>query len=169
MQVSDHTMVPQRRLGASGPVVPVLALGSWNTWDRMDGAEAAAVFARAVAAGAGFFDVAHYDFGPHRENARTDISWGEVRRASGVPRAGLDRHDMVVVGDCMVRPDVPAIVEGVNALIRDGLFVHWGINNWHIDDARAAIAHARAGGLVPPVFAQLRYGIARRSMAEGPG
>jgi aryl-alcohol dehydrogenase-like predicted oxidoreductase len=43
----------------------------------------------------------------------------------------------------------------------------WGVNNWRFTDVRAAIDVARRRGLVPPSFAQLKYGLARRSMAEG--
>lgn len=191
-------LVPRRSLIPGGPAVPVLGLGSWNTWDRMTDAAAAAVLDLAMQAGAGFFDVAHYDFGPHRENARTDLIWADLIRAAAVRRqditvcgklwlwdfpalnfqrqvdtalgrAGLDRYDLMVVGDCMVRPDVPAIVDGVNDLIRQGLTAGWGINNWHVEDARAALDHAERTGQVGPGFAQLKYGIARRAMAEGPG
>lgn len=191
-------IVPRRRLGPQGPEVPVLGLGSWNTWDRMPEHAAAEVLDLALRAGASLFDVAHYDFGPHKENARTDLIWADLVRAASVQReaitvcgklwlweypalnfqrqidtalgrAGLDRYDLLVVGDCMVRPDVAAIVDGVNALIRQGLVAGWGVNNWHIDDTRAALEHAARTGQVGPGFAQLKYGIARRAMAEGPG
>lgn len=191
-------IVARRRLVPQGPEVPVLGLGSWNTWDRMSDTDAAEVLDLALRSGAGFFDVAHYDFGPHKENARTDLIWADLIRAAAVRReaitvcgklwlwdypalsfqrqidtalrrAGLERYDLLVVGDCMVRPDVAAIVDGVNDLIRQGMVAGWGINNWHVDDTRAALDHAAQSGQVGPGFAQLKYGIARRAMAEGPG
>ncbi|MBS1698577.1 MAG: aldo/keto reductase [Actinobacteria bacterium] len=185
---------PRRSLGEL--VVPPLALGSWNTWDRMDPDAAVAMIRRAVELDAGFFDVAYYNMGPHAENSRTDILFGEALRASGVARseivlcgklwlwdwpnqsfraqlveslerAGLDRFDTLVVGDYMAEPDVPRLVADVNALIDEGLVGGWGINNWRIGHTRAALEEAAARGLQGPSFAQLKYGIARRAMAEG--
>lgn len=187
---------PPRPLQAGGAPVPPLALGSWNTWDRMTSDEAVAVIRRAVERDAGFFDVAYYNMGPHAENSRTDILFGEALRASGVARAdivlcgklwlwdwpnqgfraqllesleraGLDRFDTLVVGDYLDAPDMPRLVADVNALIAEGLVDSWGINNWRIAQTQEALAEAEAQGVAGPVFAQLKYGIARRFMAEG--
>lgn len=176
--------------------VPPLALGSWNTWDRMSRDDAVALIRRAVELEAGFFDVAYYNMGPHAENSKTDILFGEALRESGVgrseivlcgklwlwdwpnqsfqpqlmeslERAGLDRFDTLVVGDYMDAPDIPQLIQDVNALIDEGLVDSWGINNWRIAHTREALAEASAQGLVGPSFAQLKYGIARRAMAEG--
>jgi len=184
----------RRTLG--GLAIPPLALGSWNTWDRMHPDDAVAMIRRAVELDAGFFDVAYYNMGPHAENSRTDILFGQALRASGVARdeivlcgklwlwdwpnqsfraqfveslerAGLDRFDTLVVGDYLDEPDVARIVAEVNELIADGLVGGWGINNWRIGHTRAAREAAAADGLVAPSFAQLKYGIARRAMAEG--
>lgn len=186
----------RRPLGPGGPLVPPLGLGSWNTWDRMTPDEAVGMIRRAVDADAGFFDVAYYNMGPHAENSKTDIRFGEALRAGGVDRgdvflcgklwlwgwpnqgfrgqleesiarAGIDRFDAVVVGDYMAAPDTDRLVADVNELIADGLFDTWGINNWVIDDTNRAMDAAAATGAVPPTFAQLKYGIARRAMAEG--
>ncbi|WP_314147399.1 aldo/keto reductase [uncultured Leifsonia sp.] len=188
--------VPTRTLGPGGPEVPVFALGSWNTWDRMTPDDAVALVHRAAEAGAAFFDVAHYDMGPHAENARTDILFGEAVRAAGLrredyllcgklwlweyparsfadqlavslDRIGVESADLVVVGDYLGEVDVPRIVTDVAAEIEKGRFAGWGVNNWLIDDVRAAIAFAQAEGLTPPTFAQLKYGLVRRTMAEG--
>ncbi|MDQ4214569.1 aldo/keto reductase [Microbacterium sp. ASV81] len=185
---------PRRNLG--GLAVPPLALGSWNTWDRMDPADAVTMIRRAVELDAGFFDVAYYNMGPHAENARTDILFGTALRESGVARddvvlcgklwlwdwpnqgfraqladslerAGLERFDTLVVGDYLDEPDIPRVVADVNELIDEGLVGGWGINNWRIGHTRAALDSAASMGLVGPTFAQLKYGIARRSMAEG--
>lgn len=193
MPESTH---PRRPLQTGGAPVPPLALGSWNTWDRMAPEEAVALIRRAVELDAGFFDVAYYNMGPHAENSTTDILFGQALRASGVDRddivlcgklwlwdwpnqgfraqlveslerAGLDRFDTLVVGDYLDAPDLPRLVADVNALIDEGLVGSWGINNWRIADTRAALAEARTRGLAGPAFAQLKYGIARRSMAEG--
>lgn len=193
MTVPTHPRLP---LHEGGAVVPPLALGSWNTWDRMPRDAAVTLIRRAVELDAGFFDVAYYNMGPHAENSRTDILFGEAFRASGVDRsdvvlcgklwlwdwpnqgfraqllesldrAGLDRFDTLVVGDYLDAPDIPRLVADVNELIDEGLVETWGINNWRIEHTRDALGEAASQGLAGPVFAQLKYGIARRAMAEG--
>src|SRR5699024_10645494 len=188
--------LPRRKLGQDGPDVPVLAFGSWNTWDRMERQDALAVLEAAVAAGANFFDVAHYNMGPHAENARTDIIFGELVRELGLrreqwqmcgklwlwdyphtsfrqqmetslERIGVEKAEMVVVGDYLEPVDIRQVVTDVAEQIEAGHFDHWGVNNWHIDDLRTALDFAATEGLTPPCFAQLKYGPARRSMAEG--
>lgn len=188
--------VPTRRLGARGPEVPVFALGSWNTWDRMDPDDAVALLRRAAEVGAAFFDVAHYNMGPHAENARTDILFGQAVRAAGLrredyllcgklwlwdyprigfadqarvalDRIGVERADLVVVGDYFADVDIRQIVRDVNEQIAAGRFGAWGVNNWPHRDVELALSFAAAEGLVPPVFAQLKYSIVRRTMAEG--
>ncbi|MFC6354706.1 aldo/keto reductase [Luethyella okanaganae] len=194
--MSTAGSVPTRRLGPDGPEVPVFALGSWNTWDRMGFDDSVALIRRAVELGAAFFDVAHYDMGPHAENARTDLIFGEAVRAAGLAREdyllcgklwlweypatgfeqqlvtsldriGIEKADMVVVGDYMSPIDARAIVIDVAAQIAAGRFDTWGVNNWAIADLRVALEFAEAEGLTAPSFAQLKYGLVRRSMAEG--
>ncbi|MFD5921623.1 aldo/keto reductase [Kitasatospora sp. NPDC058201] len=188
--------VPRRRLGADGPEVPVFGLGSWNTWDRMTTDEAAELVSRAVARGVDLFDVAHYNFGPHAENAVTDIIFGEAVRTAGLARedyllcgklwlwdypkasfaeqldvslarVGTDRADFVVAGDHLGELDVHSVVTDVAELVRAGRFTAWGVNNWSADDLWAARRFALAEGMVPPSFAQLKYSLARRSVPEG--
>jgi aryl-alcohol dehydrogenase-like predicted oxidoreductase len=187
--------VRYRRLGTRE--VPVLSFGSWNTWDRMEFDEAVAMVARAAEHGCAFFDVAHYDMGPHAENSRTDLIFGAAVRQAGLARedwlycgklwlwdhpatgftqqmttslerVGVERADMVVVGDYLGELDVERVVVDVAEQIAAGRFDTWGVNNWRFADLRAAIDVARHRDLVPPTFAQLKYGLARRSMAEGP-
>lgn len=194
--MTQSSTLPRRRLGHDGPEVPVLALGSWNTWDRMDRDDALTILQAAVTAGATFFDVAHYNMGPHAENARTDIIFGDLIRRLGLrrdqwqmcgklwlwdypntsfdeqmetslERIGIDTAEMVVVGDYLEPVDIRQVVTDVAAQIEAGRFEHWGVNNWHIDDLRTAVDFAEKEGLRPPCFAQLKYGPARRSMAEG--
>ncbi|MFB9690495.1 aldo/keto reductase [Amycolatopsis plumensis] len=171
-------------------------LGSWNTWDRMDFGDAVRLLRTAVDAGVTLFDVAHYDFGPHAENSRTDILFGEAVRQAGIaredyvlcgklwlwdyPRSGFAEQlrtslgrigtgyaDLVVVGDYRERPDVPRVVTEVAEQIRAGRIGGWGVNNWLAADLDAALEFADREGLPGPEFAQLKYSIARRSMAEG--
>lgn len=188
--------VPRRRLGADGPLTPVLSLGSWNTWDRMDPDTAAETLSTALAAGMTSFDVAHYDMGPHAEQAVTDLRFRAAVEAVGLARedytlcgklwlweyprigfreqldvalkrVGTDHADEVVVGDHLEPLEVERVVEDVNELIEAGRFTHWGVNNWHVDETRLALDHAQRHGLRGPAFAQLKYSTARRSMAEG--
>ncbi|WP_110588439.1 aldo/keto reductase [Microbacterium suaedae] len=190
------TMNSGRGVLVSGVRLPALGLGSWNTWDRMASDDAVALIRRAVDSGAGLFDVAHYDMGPHAEGSQTDRIFGRAFRASGVRRdevfvcgklwlwdwpetdaraqvldslrrAGLDHFDAIVVGDYREHVDPAAVCDAVNDLVDEGLVGRWGVNNWVVGDTLAAIERARRAGRVPPTFAQLKYSIARRSMAEG--
>ncbi|HWG98785.1 MAG TPA: aldo/keto reductase [Pilimelia sp.] len=194
--MTGTTTVPRRRLGPDGPQVPVLALGSWNTFDRMAFDDVVALLARAAELGCAFFDVAHYNMGPHAENARTDLIFGRAVREAGLARSdwfycgklwlwdypatgftaqlrtslervGVERADAVVVGDYVGELDVARVVADVAEQIDAGRFAAWGVNNWRYRDLRAALDIARERGLVPPTFAQLKYGLVRRSMAEG--
>lgn len=194
--MTETGIIPTRTLGPGGRDVPVFALGSWNTWDRMEPEAAVALIRRAHDVGAAFFDVAHYDMGPHAENARTDLLFGEAVRAAGLrredyvlcgklwlweyprvsfsdqlavslERVGVESADLVVVGDYLGEVDVPRIVRDVAVEIEKGRFRGWGVNNWAVGDVRLALQTAEAEGLTPPTFAQLKYGLVRRSMAEG--
>ncbi|QAY61660.1 aldo/keto reductase [Microbacterium protaetiae] len=194
--VADN-IVPTRALGPGGPEIPVFALGSWNIWDRMERDDAVALVQRATAAGAGFFDVGNYNMGPHAEGARTDILFGEIVREAGLDRSdylvcgklwlwdypntgfddwmhtsldriGIDSVDTVVVGDHMAPVDIRQVVRDIQGEIDAGRVSSWGINNWPYDEAVLAIEFAQAEGLTPPSFAQLKYSLVRRSMAEGP-
>ncbi|GAB3144910.1 aldo/keto reductase family protein [Amycolatopsis stemonae] len=174
----------------------VFGLGSWNTWDRMAFDDAVELLKTAVDAGVTLFDVAHYDFGPHAENSRTDVIFGEAVRQAGIAREdyllcgklwlwdhprtgfaqqletslgriGTGRADLVVVGDYRERPDIPRLVTEVAEQVRAGTVGGWGVNNWLAADLDLALAFADREGLPAPEFAQLKYSIARRSMAEG--
>ncbi|HET6287452.1 MAG TPA: aldo/keto reductase [Amycolatopsis sp.] len=180
-----------------GFATSALSLGSWNTWDRMDFDDAVRLIRHAIDAGVTLFDVAHYDMGPHAEQSRTDLLFGEAVRAAGIKRdeyqlcgklwlwdypntgfaeqlatsfdrVGVDRAEAVVVGDYFERPDIPRIVTEVAEQIRLGRFDVWGVNNWQAADLDRALDFASREGLPAPAFAQLKYSVARRSMAEGP-
>ncbi|MDQ7804508.1 aldo/keto reductase [Amycolatopsis sp. A133] len=171
-------------------------LGSWNTWDRMAFGDAVRLLRTAVDAGVTLFDVAHYDFGPHAENSRTDLIFGEAVRTAGIAREeyvlcgklwlwdyprrgfaeqletslgriGTEHADLVVVGDYRDRPDIPRVVTEVAEQVRAGRIGGWGVNNWLAADLDLALDFAGREGLPGPEFAQLKYSIARRAMAEG--
>lgn len=190
-------LVPTRKLGPLGPDVPVFALGSWNIWDRMDADARAALIERAVEVGSAFFDVAYYNMGPHAEASRTDLLFGETIRELGLrrdqyqlcgklwlweypqtgfagqmdeslERIGHESFETVVVGDYFGDLDIAQVVRDVHAEIERGSFASWGVNNWPADGLQLAFDTAEAEGLTPPTFAQLKYGLVRRSMAEGP-
>ncbi|WP_410657056.1 aldo/keto reductase [Amycolatopsis sp. lyj-112] len=179
-----------------GFATSALSLGSWNTWDRMDFDDAVRLIRHAIDAGVTLFDVAHYNMGPHSEQSRTDLLFGEAVRAAGIAREeyqlcgklwlwdypntgfaeqlatsfdriGVDSAEAVVVGDYFERPDVPRIVTEMAEQIRLGRFAVWGVNNWIADDLDRALDFAEREGLPAPRFAQLKYSVARRSMAEG--
>lgn len=194
--MTDSPTVPVRRLGPGGPDAPVFALGSWNIWDRMEAADRRALVTRAVEVGSAFFDVAYYNMGPHAEASRTDLLFGETVRELGLARSeyllcgklwlweypetgfsaqmaesleriGVDRFDTVVVGDFMGDIDIARVVRDVQAEIDAGRFSSWGVNNWPAASLQRALDTAAAEGLAPPSFAQLKYGLVRRTMAEG--
>ncbi|MFE6612936.1 aldo/keto reductase [Amycolatopsis sp. NPDC057786] len=179
-----------------GFATSALSLGSWNTWDRMDFGDAVRLLRYAIDSGITLFDVAHYNMGPHSEQSRTDLLFGEAVRAAGIKRdeyqlcgklwlwdypdtgfaeqlatsfdrVGVDRAEAVVVGDYFERPDVPRIVTEVAEQIRLGRFDVWGVNNWQAADLDLALDFAAREGLPAPRFAQLKYSVVRRSMAEG--
>src|SRR3954447_9301939 len=86
----------QRRLGASDIRVSALALGSWQTYERIPRSQGAAVLAGAREAGVTFLEVARYNDALGTAPIPTgysEVVFGEVFRASGWPR------DEVVIGE----------------------------------------------------------------------
>ncbi|MBN6038855.1 aldo/keto reductase [Amycolatopsis sp. 195334CR] len=174
----------------------LLGLGSWNTWDRMEFGDAVALLRQAVDAGVTLFDVAHYNMGPHAEQSRTDVIFGRALREAGIGRSefqlcgklwlwdyprvgfaeqldvsfervGVEAAEAVVVGDYFGPLDVPRVVTEVAEQVRAGRFLVWGVNNWRAADVVRALEFAEAEGVPGPRFAQLKYSVVRRSMAEG--
>ncbi|UOQ55988.1 aldo/keto reductase [Leucobacter allii] len=85
----------------------------------------------------------------------------------GAAGADPERFDTVVVGDFAGEPDIAQVVRDVQAEIDRGSFASWGVNNWPARSMQRALDVAAAEGLTAPAFAQLKYGLVRRSMAEG--
>lgn len=188
--------VTRRRMGPEGPEVPPLSLGSWHTWDRMDFADAVALARRAYDAGIDMFDVGYYNVGPHVEGSHTDVLFGRIIETAGVSRdqyllceklwlwrypdepldqqldralfrVGTDRTDLALVGDFFGELDLPKLVTELAELVRAGRVGCWGVNNWAAADLRAALEFATAEGMPRPQFAQLKYSVCRRSIAQG--
>ncbi len=86
----------QRTLGASGISVSALALGSWQTYERIPRAQAVAVLQAAREAGVRFLEVARYNDtlgSAPIPTGYSEVVFGEAFAASGWPR------DAVVVAE----------------------------------------------------------------------
>lgn len=189
-----NTRPAAKQLGPNGPTVPPLGLGSWHTWDRMEFEHAVTIIRRAVDAGMNLFDVAYYNSGPHLDNSPTDLIFAKAVREAGLhrkdyvlcgklwlwdypekdfrsqldvslDRLGVDQLDTAVIGD-YTSIDIPTVVTDVAEQIRSGRLGSWGTNNWPYSDFVRAYEFAQREGMPLPTFVQLKYGIARRSMAE---
>ncbi len=79
-----------QQLSPTGPVVSRLALGSWNTYERMGFDDAVAMLSRALAAGVNFFDVSRYDHSPDsvvpQGSPHTESILGRILSATGAAR-----------------------------------------------------------------------------------
>jgi L-glyceraldehyde 3-phosphate reductase len=81
--------LPHRSLGSSDLSVPVLALGSWRTYERISREAGVALLHEARACGIDFLEVARYNDETGTAPIPTGYSqvvFGEVFRASGWPR-----------------------------------------------------------------------------------
>ena len=81
--------LPHRSLGSSGLSVPVLALGSWRTYERISRQAGVALLHEARACGIDFLEVARYNDETGTAPIPTgysEVVFGEVFRASGWPR-----------------------------------------------------------------------------------
>jgi aryl-alcohol dehydrogenase-like predicted oxidoreductase len=100
------------------------------------------------------------------ERIRSGAS-GDSGGSGGSGPADVESFDTVVVGDFFGDVDIAQVVRDAHAEVRRGSFASWGVNNWPAEALRLALDTAEAEGLTPPSFAQLKYGLVRRSMAEG--
>jgi aryl-alcohol dehydrogenase-like predicted oxidoreductase len=188
--------LPRRRVGSSEVEVSALSLGSWHIYDRIHFHDAVAMVRAAVSAGVNLFDVGVYG-GPGMPPAYTDVLWGAVMRASGIPReeylvsaklwieafgddgfrpqlenafsrGGFDQADLVILGD-LRRDDVALedLVDDLAGLTRAGLIRAWGVNNWSAGNVRRLREIAAARKVDGPQIAQLKYSVARRSIPDG--
>ncbi|MYW00369.1 aldo/keto reductase [Streptomyces sp. SID3343] len=193
--MSDIT-VPRRRLGTVGPQVPVLSLGSWHTYDRMDFHDAVDMVGYAVESGIDLFDVAVYGI-PGQPPVFTDVLFSAIVRAAGLARAdyllstkvwlegypeqslreqveramfrvGADHADLAILGDIRSPDlDLEQLAGDLADLERSGLIGHWGVNNWSAEAITTIRGYAVAAGSAGPQVAQLKYSPCRRSIADG--
>ena len=85
-------MLPRRRLGAHGPEVSALALGSWRTFERIERDQALGVMRDARDLGVTFLDEARYDDETGRAPIPTgysEVLFGELFRGAGYSRGGV--------------------------------------------------------------------------------
>lgn len=85
-----------------------------------------------------------------------------------IERHGTDYADFLVLGDVMVPPAsyVP-MLEQITELIDEGKALGWSVNNWSAAEIARVTEEAASIGLQAPDYAQLKYGLTRRSVAEG--
>ena len=187
--------VTTRASGPSGSLVSALALGSWHTWDRLGPRDTAETLRTAIDLGITLFDVGIYGprregatdvlfaegmrrAGVARDQYRLAVKGWLPRLADEPPdlpsqvdellaRQDTDRADFLVLGDLMhgllFRDE---LLEQLRAVIDSGKVLHWAVNNWSADDIFSFTRSATEAGLPAPEYAQLKYGPARRSVAE---
>lgn len=188
--------IPRRRIGADGPETGILALGSWHTYDRMPFAETVELLREARAAGINLFDVGVYGT-PDQPPVFTDVIFNAAIRAAGIDRsdyllsaklwledypgqslrdqldhalmrAGTGHADVVVLGDIRNQDtDLERLVLDLAELHDAGLIGVWGVNNHSASDVQTMIDAAGRHGVAGPALAQLKYSVARRSVADG--
>ncbi|WP_206663620.1 aldo/keto reductase [Prescottella subtropica] len=188
--------IPQRRIGADGPLTSTLALGSWHTYDRMDFRDAVAMVSEAVDRGITLFDVGVYSM-PGHPPVFTDVLFSAIVRAAGLHReqyqlsaklwlepypaqplrdqlenallrAGTDHADLVILGDLRTEGlDLTRLVHDLADLRDAGLIGAWGVNNWSAVNVGTLLDVAAADGVPGPQIAQLKYSVARRAIPDG--
>jgi L-glyceraldehyde 3-phosphate reductase len=189
--------IPSRRIGADGPATGILALGSWHTYDRMQFGDTVQLLRDAVDAGITLFDVGVYGIpggapvftdvifsaavraaGLAREEYQLSAKlWledypgyyplrGQLEHA--LMRAGAEYADVVILGDLHDQgTDLERLVLDLAVMHQAGLIRQWGVNNWSATSIQTLIDAAAAHGVAGPVMAQLKYSVARRSVADG--
>jgi aryl-alcohol dehydrogenase-like predicted oxidoreductase len=131
-------MLPQRPLGAGGPAVSVMSLGSWRTFERISRDEGMSVMRAARKAGVTLLDDARYDDETGRAPMTT--GWSEVVFGELFRSAGWDRDAVTVCNKLWWEhwPDESAVAELDGSLGRMGLE--------HVD-----VIYAIASSTAPPV------------------
>ncbi len=186
------------RLGSSGVEVSALALGSWQTYERISRSAGADVLRAAREAGVTFLEVARYNdvLGTAPiPTGYSEVVFGEVFRASGWPRdevvigeklwwefdqtaseeldASLDRLgiegvDLLYSDPPPVELELSQVVGQVTELIAEGRIRAWGIVNWTADRLLQVARICAAQGVPAPCAVQLPYSLIQRDWVEDP-
>jgi L-glyceraldehyde 3-phosphate reductase len=185
-------------LGTSGIEVSAMALGSWQTYERISRAAGASVLQAAREAGVTFLEVARYNdmlgTAP-MPTGYSEVVFGEVFRASRWPRdevviaeklwwefdqtaseeldaslqrTGLDRVDLLYSDPPPVDMELERVVGQVTDLIGAGRIRAWGVVNWTADRLAEVARIAGAQGVPAPCAVQLPYSLIRRDWVEDP-
>jgi aryl-alcohol dehydrogenase-like predicted oxidoreductase len=190
--------VRRATLGTSGIAVSALALGSWQTYERISRADGAAVLAAAREAGVTFLEVARYNDTLGTAPIPTgysEVVFGEVFRASGWPRdevviaeklwwefgqtageeldaslerTGLERIDLLYSDPPPAEMELSRVVAQVTDLIGEGRIRAWGVVNWAADRMLEIAAIASSSGVPAPCAVQLPYSLIQRDWVEDP-
>lgn len=189
--------VPRTELAGYGLSIPLLSLGSWHIYDRIDFSQSVQLIKRAIANGINLFDVGVYGQ-PGMPPVFTDVIFSAAIRAAGVKRqdyllseklwlegfdadkgfrpqletalkrVGSPHADIAILGD--VRRDDLSLRDLVLSLAemkKLGLIRAWGVNNWSAENVETLFAIAEAENVDGPVWAQLKYSVSRRAIPDG--
>lgn len=185
-------------LGTTGIEVSALALGSWQTYERISRSAGADVLRAAREAGVTFLEVARYNdvLGTAPiPTGYSEVVFGEVFRASGWPRdevvlgeklwwefeqsaeqeldaslerLGLDHVELLYSDPPPVELELERVIGQVTDLIGEGRIRAWGIVNWTADRVLDAAEIASRLGVPAPCAAQLPYSLIQRDWVEDP-
>lgn len=83
-------------------------------------------------------------------------------------RQGAEHAKYVVLGDILYETrDFTPLLMQLDALKKAGKIGYWAVNNWSADQIQAIHDQALELGVDVPQFAQLKYSVFRRTIAEG--
>ncbi|MCC6211138.1 MAG: aldo/keto reductase [Burkholderiales bacterium] len=83
-------------------------------------------------------------------------------------RFGTDYADILVVGEMIdYSIDLEPLVVEIGSLLAGGKARWWGVNNWSAAELTRVCELADAHSVPRPTFAQVRYSLTRRSIAQG--
>lgn len=184
----EYSVLPNSGLTVSG-----LSLGSYETYARLEYREIVDIVTTALEAGITLFDVAYYTRTPHLEvivsraledagapdstKIMTKVWKRETEGADVVAelqetlhRLKRDRVDIALLYGPRWGVDEPIEhAEEVLPLVESGLAASWGGINWSPEHMQQVVDDFSAEGSPLPVLMQLKYNIARRSIAESGG
>jgi len=175
-----------------------MALGSWQTYERISRADGAAVLRAAREAGVTFLEVARYNDTLGTAPIATgysEVVFGEVFRASGWPReevviaeklwwefgqtageeldaslerTGLEGIDLLYSDPPPAEMELARVVAQVTDLIGAGRIRGWGIVNWTAERLLEVAEICAERELPMPCAVQLPYSLIQRDWVEDP-